>query len=209
MPSRIVFAIVAALSFAASLVPTEAHRLKVFATVIGGSIEGRAYFVGGGPAENVSATLRAAKDNTVLVDGQTDSEGRFALHATLKEDLFVVVDAKDGHVARFAIAAARLPDTLPGGSVGAADEEGQTDVSAAPLASEESGSSSPQAPAMYSGAVSAAVARQIEPLAEQIDSLESSIRLHDVIGGVGYIVGIFGLLAFLRARRADADGGRR
>jgi nickel transport protein len=46
-----------------------------------------------------------------------------------------------------------------------------------------------------------AVARRIAPLAAQIDALESTLRIQDVIGGVGYIAGIFGLIAFLKSRR--------
>lgn len=181
-------------ALAGSMSPALAHRLKVFATVVGAGIEGKAYFVGGGPAENVSTTLRD-RNEKIVAEGQTDTEGRFALVAPVKTDLTVVVDAKDGHIARFTIAAARLPDTLPAGdSAGAAAASPPAEVAAAgPV----------EAPAQANvDEIAAAVARQIEPLAEQLDSLESSIRLHDVLGGLGYIIGIFGLLAFLKARRS-------
>jgi nickel transport protein len=179
----------------------EAHRLKVFATVVGENIQGRAYFVGGGPAVNVSATLRD-HDEKILTEGSTDAEGRFSLTAPVKADLTVVVDALDGHVARFDIAAARLPDTLPAGDV----------AGRAPAPPPDAASSAPASgdPPASIGAdeLATVVARQIEPLAEQLDSLEDSIRLRDVLGGVGYIIGIFGLFAFLRSRRSATRKGQ-
>lgn len=180
----------------ASLSPAQAHRLKVFATVVGANIEGRVYFVGGGPAGNVSATLRDGQDN-VVADGMTNSQGRFLLVSPIKADLVVVVDAKDGHMARFAIAAARLPDTLPTAAMAAAAPVGE------PVAPKASAS---PAPSVAGDDIDAAIARQIEPLAEQIDALESALRLRDVLGGFGYIIGIFGLIAFLKARRTETGG---
>ena len=45
------------------------------------------------------------------------------------------------------------------------------------------------------------------PLAAQIDALESTLRLRDVMGGIGYIVGVFGILAFLMAHRRVVGKG--
>lgn len=163
--------------------PAAAHRLKVFATVVGGTVEGRAYFVGGAAAGDVPVALRGS-GGEVLAQGRTDDDGRFALDVAARDDLVVVVDALDGHVARFTIAASRLPDTLRSAPVA----EGQAAPAAAAVAPE--------------AGVEAAIARQIAPLAERIDAFEASLRLRDVLGGIGYIVGVFGLLAFLKAQRA-------
>jgi len=189
--------VLALVAMACQLSPAAAHRLKVFATVVGTSVEGKAYFVGGGPAENVSATLRDLNEK-VVAEGRTDTEGRFALTAPVRSDLVVVVDAMDGHVARFAIAAARLPSNLPAGEAGEA-------TPARPPAGEKIALA---VPAMSADAdeIASSVARQIEPLAEQIDAMESAIRLRDVLGGLGYIVGIFGLIAFFKARRRTGGG---
>ena len=52
----------------------------------------------------------------------------------------------------------------------------------------------------------AAVARQLRPLREQLDGYENSIRVRDVMGGIGYLFGLAGLIVMLKhrkARRAD------
>lgn len=181
--------------------PADAHRLKAFATVVGASIEGKAYFVGGGPAENVAATL-VDKSSKVIAETRTDTEGRFVLTAPVRADVTVVIDATDGHLARFEIAASRLPDLLP------AVPEGGSGVALAAATGPPSVTSPPTRSTASADQIAAAVARQIEPLAEQLDSLEASIRLRDVLGGVGYIIGIFGLVAFMKVRRDKSGGGR-
>lgn len=171
--------------------PSDAHRLKVFATAVGSSIEGKAYFVGGGPAEGVSVALRD-EGKKVLAEGRTDSDGRFAIAAPVRTDITIVVDALDGHVADYSIPFSRLPDDLP---VAWVSEQTAEDPG-------KDAGSPPASPIAETGnrEMEAAIARQIAPLGEQIDQLQSSIRLHDILGGVGYVIGIFGLFALLKAR---------
>ena len=45
-----------------------------------------------------------------------------------------------------------------------------------------------------------AVSRQLRPLREQLDQLENTIRLRDILGGIGYVVGVLGLLALIKSR---------
>jgi nickel transport protein len=54
-------------------------------------------------------------------------------------------------------------------------------------------------------AVEAAVARQIRPLREQLDAYEERVRLHDLMGGIGTIFGLFGVFAWVRSRRGGSS----
>ena len=51
--------------------------------------------------------------------------------------------------------------------------------------------------------IDAALARQLRPLREQIDALENRTRLSDIIGGIGFIFGVFGCYAWIAARRKE------
>lgn len=174
--------------------PALAHKLKVFATAIGGAVEGRVYFVGGGAGTGVPVTL-SNSSGEVVATGRTEApDGSFALTLPYRDDFTVFADAQDGHVGSFALSAARLAETLPA-RPGA--DLAVPDVAAVAPAAE------PDAAATVStAAIETAVARQLAPLLEEIDALRSAIGFRDIVGGVGFILGGFGLWAFLAARRS-------
>jgi nickel transport protein len=43
--------------------------------------------------------------------------------------------------------------------------------------------------------------REIGKVREDIYRLEHTTRFHDVVGGIGYIVGVLGIIAFMKARK--------
>ena len=49
-----------------------------------------------------------------------------------------------------------------------------------------------------------AIAKQIKPLRQEIQSLKEKSGLRDILGGIGYIFGLLGLVAFLRERKLKA-----
>jgi len=176
--------------------PASAHRLKVFASAIGSSIEGEAYFVGSGPAAGIDVTLRDKADK-LLQSGKTGPDGKFALPASGNGDITVTVDAEDGHVARFTVAASELDPAPAAPPVAAPATMPASDNTAAIVAA--------VAPSVPMADLEIAIARKVAPLAAQIDALQSALRIQDIVGGIGYIVGIFGLVAFLKSRRPAGD----
>jgi len=175
--------------------PAHAHKLKVFATTEGARVLGSAYFAGGGVAAGIAVTVDGPAGET-LFQGRTDESGRFAFDAARRVDHRISVDGGDGHFARFTVPAADLPPTLPAGERGGVSEAapaipgvGAAVAPAAPTCGEES------------------LARQIRPLREQIEAWHEKIWWHDVLGGLGYIVGLAGL-AFGLTRRGAPPGPR-
>ncbi|SMH26849.1 nickel transport protein, partial [Mesorhizobium australicum] len=145
---------------------------------------------------NAPVTLRDG-GGKIVAEERTDSNGRFALLAPIRTDLTVIVDAKDGHVARFDIPAAHLPDTLPAGD----DERNGDDA--------DGGAGNRKPADAYAAAsadeIDAVVARQIAPLPSGSIRSNPHCGCVIVLGGLGYIVGIFGLIAFLKARHRAPD----
>lgn len=64
---------------------------------------------------------------------------------------------------------------------------------------------SPSSNANTQQLVEDAVGRQIVPLLEKIDSLERQTRMRDIIGGIGYILGVMGLIVFFRSAKGSAS----
>ncbi len=148
--------------------PAHAHKLKVFAAVVGDAAEGTVYFANAGPVPGLAVRLENAAGET-LMTRRTDVDGTFAFPLDGTESRVIVAETKDGHMARFSLFA-----------------PAEAAVSA---------------PVAESGNIEAVVARQIRPVLERLDRQEDALRLRDLIGGVGYILGLAGLVAWLRTRR--------
>ncbi len=173
-----VLALAAALFVAA---PGWAHSLHIFATFDGTRVVGEAYFSGGIKARNVEVQAFDASEK-ILATVRTDASGVFAFESLPAVDIELVADAGDGHVASFRLSAAEMKGASSG-----------------PAAGQESAAMVPAAE--LERIVDRVVAERLAPLRREIAAYEARIRLHDVLGGIGYLVGIGGLAFWWLARR--------
>lgn len=164
----------AALVVAAS--PAQAHKLKLFVSAEGAEMVGTAYFAGGGKAAGLEGHLIDA-EGRVVANLRTDAEGGFRVTPPDGRAYRVRFESGDGHMA----------ETAFGGSAGAAPPPSAVSTSGAAVAD--------------SAQLEAAIARQLTPLRQQLDAMDSRARLSDIVGGVGLIVGLFGFWAWWQARR--------
>lgn len=185
------------------LMPTaaHAHKMRAFASVEGVTIRGLVFFSGSVPAQGVTVVV-SAPDGRVLATTTTDPQGHFSVRARQRVDHHIVADGSDGHRAEYVVRAAELPPDLPEGG------EPVSGSSAAPMMGDASVPESPAVggPVTEQGEtvpalVDAAVARQLGPLREQLAQFEEQVWLRDVLGGLGYLLGITGLALWLRDRR--------
>jgi nickel transport protein len=170
-----------------------AHGIHVFAHAHDCTIHGEASFDDEAPVKNARVVF-SAPSGEKLGETTTDDEGRFQFDARVRADHLIVVDAGAGHQGRHTLKAAELPDDLPlpGGRVAdAAAESASADERAEPTTPEER---------RLRALIKSAVQEQIVPLREQIDRFQRKTRVHDVVGGVGYILGIMGLAYYFLGR---------
>jgi len=179
-----------------------AHRMTVFATGQGKTIQGEVYYQDGSPAQNVTVSV-LDPDGRMLDTATTDGEGRFAYQPRFRGTHKFVADGGFGHRAEHTVAAEELPADLSAISTnGPVAETG-------PLAS-------PGRTERATGASSHELAAEIRALNQQISALradlerwKTALRLQDVLGGVGYILGILGGLSyFLAGRRRNKRSPR-
>ncbi len=169
----------------------EAHQLYVHALARGRAIEGRAYFHGDLPAADAQVRLYDTAGN-LQSHARTDEHGQFRFECHQRTDHQVVVDDGAGHRAITTVRGEDLSPELAaefGGTAGT----GYGDASvAAELQSLNS---------------------QIVQLRRELDAYRQQLRWKDLIGGVGYLVGVLGLWFFvagtLRQRGVPATGGDR
>ncbi|MEJ2590269.1 MAG: hypothetical protein P8178_02520 [Candidatus Thiodiazotropha sp.] len=180
--------------------PVYAHRLKVFATAEGARIEGTAYFAGGGKASGAQVSVLDAQGRQ-LASLTPDDQGAFSYTATRRMDYQIVADTRDGHRASWTVRASELPAALPAPADG--DKPSTPQATARPQQPSAATASPPDA-ALDSemvALVERAVARQVRPLREELEAYGDRVRLHDILGGFGYIAGIAGLGLWWRSRR--------
>jgi nickel transport protein len=189
-----------------------AHTLNVFARVEGTTIRGKAYFRGGTPAQEVEVIARdpAGKE---LGRTKTDDRGEFSLLARVRCDHTLVVDTGDGHGGQYVVRAAELPATV--GQVSNLPPNSTTPVSSteSPHEANAAASDTPT-PAPSSPGETPIVSqieelqRQVEALREQLDAHDQQVRIRDILGGIGYIVGLTGVAYYVLAMRHKRPAGR-
>jgi nickel transport protein len=165
-----------------------AHKLNVFAHVEGHAIRGNAYFPGNVPAQGAQVTA-VAPDGRELGRTTSDREGKFVLEARVRSDTKIVAVTEDGHGAEYILRAAELPEDLPAG------EEGDR-----PHLSEPVPSLPPAQPAITDGELLGemqALRGQVVELRGQVYDYEQRLRFRDVLGGLGYILGVAGVACYL------------
>ncbi|MCC4240597.1 hypothetical protein [Thalassospira povalilytica] len=189
----------------------QAHNLNVFAISTGDTIEGYVYFTGGTRARAAEIELHA-DDGAVVAAARTDQNGAFAIRVSHRTPYVVQANTGDGHIATFTLTEDEFSENLPPAK-NASDitasfvTDNTPDAAVAPT--KTSPSSSATAPIglkaltreELTSLINHAVARQIGPLREEVNAYRNDVRMSDIMGGIGVIIGIFGILAWVRARK--------
>ncbi len=175
-----------------------AHKMFVSAVAQAERIEGEVYVVGGEPVEKAVVSLLAT-DGTELGKATTGSDGKFSFVPRFRCDHRLVVDGGFGHRAECTVSANELPAALPAYSA-----EGALRLQQAPAAAD--------ADAVSGGAMTTAgvddvsqreaLSQQIAALRMDLDKWKSELRFQDILGGVGYILGLTGLVFYFLGIRA-------
>ncbi|MEJ2691748.1 MAG: hypothetical protein P8166_01540 [Candidatus Thiodiazotropha sp.] len=182
--------------------PLQAHKLKVFATAEGEKIVGRAYFVGGAGASGALVTIQD-DGGRELARLEPDDAGNFSYRVERRMRYRVLADSRDGHVASWTLRAEEFSPSLPGGIEPEAPVSGPPVAVASRRADVVTGEEDLR-PAM-TAQIERIVARQIRPLRLDLQAHEERVRLRDIIGGIGYIVGLAGFGLWWNGRRRGRE----
>ncbi|MCM5551750.1 carboxypeptidase-like regulatory domain-containing protein [Pleomorphomonas sp. NRKKF1] len=166
------------------VLPAEAHRLKLFAQVTGDTVAGYGFYIGGGRPEGAEI-LVTKPDGTEIARLKTGKDGDFTFTPPTPGRYRLTLAGGDGHFASTDVSTDGTP------------------AAPSPTAVTPSTSAIPaDLDARIAKAVDAAVARQIGPLMEAYDAADGRVRFNDLIGGLGWIMGLAGLWAWFRSRRS-------
>jgi nickel transport protein len=185
--------------------PALAHRVLVFAYVAGDTIHTESKFVPNTPVRQGEIRVLEQKTNQVLLTGKTDAHGKFSFKipapaAAQRMDLKIVVAADQGHQGEWLLKAAGY---LPGLKTAA----GATPAPSSPGASPPLPVATETKPGamdakLLEETVNQALERQLAPINQKLAEMTvHRTSLTDIIGGLGYILGFFGIWAYLQSKR--------
>jgi len=159
-----------------------AHRVNIFAYVEGEAVVAKGYYSDGSPVRNGRVTVYDAKGEKLL-SGKTDGDGIFSFPVSVRTDLKIVLNAGLGHKAETEIRKADLPEAKSFTRSAKKEPRGMSEEELRRIVAE-------------------VIDEKLHPLFNLI-ARERSKRfpITEVIGGIGYIVGIMGLIVYFRSRR--------
>ena len=189
-----------------SLTPAAwAHRLNVFAFVDGGEIQVECSFSRGNPARQGKVEISDAATNAALVTGVTGDDGvfRFPMPDGVRNrghDLIVRVNAGEGHLGEWRIPAAELG--RPSVDAVAVVRELQG-AAAVPPSSAQDGRAISLTPRELEQIINAALEQKLAPIRQLLAEQRSAgAALRDIIGGIGWLMGLAGIAAYFKSRRS-------
>jgi nickel transport protein len=180
--------------------PALAHRVLVYAYAEGDTIHTESKFIPDTPVRQGKILVIDKKTDKVLLTGQTDDQGKFSFQiptgaTTQKMDLKIVAEAAMGHRGEWLLKAASY---LPGATAREAAAPTPASPTGPVALSTKATNVDQQA---LEAVLNKALEHQLAPIKEMLTDLTiHRTRPTDIIGGIGYILGIFGLWAYLQSR---------
>ena len=192
----------------------QAHRVNLFCWVEKDRVVCQASTPDGSPIADAAVDLLKPDDEAPVLTRTTDEQGTAAFPIPQEArsrsmDLEVVLEASMGHKASWTVRAeelAQAPAESASGSGQPASKKGQQ-----PQADSVQQQSRTEAGRSLSreeleGIVADAVAREIGPLKREIRALQQHrVSIRDVLGGLGYILGLMGIGLYVKSRGSSRD----
>jgi nickel transport protein len=205
LPALWVKGVLSILSVGVLAAPALAHRVLVFAWAEGDAIHTESKFVPDTPVRQGQVQIIEHQTGKVLLAGQTDDQGKFSCKippeaAAQKMDLQIVVEAAMGHRGEWLLKAGSY---LPGAKTAGAASPAVLPAPPSPPTPVAPGTKAATVDRqMLDEVVNQALARQLAPIKEMLTAAQvRKPSMPDIMGGIGYIMGIFGLWAYFQSKK--------
>jgi len=167
-----------------------AHRLTMSAWAAGDAVVGEVRLSSGEPAPAGTMVEVYGPDRDLLAETPLNATGQFHFTPTQRLTYTFRADLGAGHAAAVTLTPAELPELSE-----------VTEPAAASAAAALPHSPDQIQADRLEAVIKTAVQREILPLRRDLERLQERTGWRDIIGGLGYVAGVFGLLFFLYGRR--------
>lgn len=174
---------------------SRAHKVNLFAYVDGNSIVTDSGYSRSKRVHDGVIEVYDAASGTMLLSGKTDENGKFDFPIpdaarSEKMDLLLRLRAGTGHQAEWTVKYEEY-GAAKGPFAASETEHGHKAVAA------------PQQSTITAGEVEMVVRRELAPLKQMVAEMhQAGPGVTEIVGGVGYIIGLFGIVAYMKSRRS-------
>ena len=188
-----------------------AHKVNIYAYAEDSMVHSESYFVDGTKCKNSVLEVFDGRNGIKLLEGKTDEEGKFSFKIPKVTSLKLVLHASMGHQADFTIGEDEVRE-----AVGMKQPPKSSSVKV-PSKSESSTSMNTQkketaeiselkgvSESEIEAIVESVIDRKLKPMERMLVKLQESSGkpgITEIIGGIGYIIGILGIVAYFKARK--------
>ena len=177
--------------------PAIAHKTTIFAWMEGDTVYTQSKFSGGRKAKHATVEVYDAEGDKLL-EGKTDENGEFSFKLPKKAELKVVLVAGTGHRGEWSIPL----EEVEGGD---ANPDSRLQSQASQTEKEPSHHELPSiSSADIQEAMEKALDKKLKPILNQLTESrqkETETEVTDIIGGIGYILGLVGIGAYFNYRK--------
>ncbi len=182
---------------------SHAHRVNVFAWFNGEKVVGKAYYSNGRPAEHAKIEIIGTRTGSRL-SCITDEKGGFSFKPPGKDTYRLILHAGQGHRATTLVNVrideqTKNQDNSHNKGKGLSKLQGNGGFSSVEGVSKDTSSCKD-----IEKAVDKVLKVRLQPVYKAIEDMaisQSRVKVKDVVSGLGYIIGIMGIWAYMSSRR--------
>jgi len=191
----------------------DAHKVNIFAYAENGKVYAEGYFADGSKCKNSLIEVMDNKTGEKLLEGKTDDHGLFSFDIPRATSLKLILHAGTGHQNEYTLAAGEVRESmLPENKTDKVIVQSKNKVSMQKPQKQEqpAGIANDMDRTVTSQELDAALARVIDKKLQPVMRLLISLHeksekpgLTEILGGIGYIIGILGIIAYFKSRSAN------
>lgn len=185
------------------IAPVQAHNVIAGAYVEGMTVEGEIAFSDGGFAQAGVLVEVLDSAGNKLGETHTEEEGLFSFVADTAVQHTFKADLGAGHIANIVVEADEFsPDTKTAAKANNAASKASTGQQAQAVISSPANTLTGLSADELESIIRRAVAQQVKPLQKELRAYKEKVMLRDIAGGLGFIFGLFGVAAWVAARKS-------
>lgn len=202
--------------------PAYAHKVNIFAYAENGRIHAEGYFVDGSKCKNSLVEVIDEKSGEKLLEGYTDENGQYVIDIPRATSIKLILHAGTGHQNEYVLKEEEVKEAYPQKERMRTTEALPQKETTAPeklkAGAESNATQGKKSPHVNQGkeaantasyeidaAVERAIDKKLQPVMRILLTLQEKSEkpgVTEILGGIGYIIGILGIIAYFKGRGA-------